>query len=89
MITARDFHVLHQAETITFDCVMNAGFLEIFQQLGKMLFDQAWVLDNGIAKRPGCSLVHSMVPAKEYVKKLVKSFLGMTDPIHDGITVGP
>ncbi len=89
MITARDFHVLHQAETITFDCVMNAGFLEIFQQLGKMLFDQAGVLDNGIAKRPGCSLVHSMISAKEYVKKLVKSFLGMTDPIHDGITVGP
>ncbi len=88
MVTVGNFQILHQAETVALDGVMNAGFLEVSQQFRKMFSDQGGVLDRGIAKRPGCFLIHSVVPVKEQLKKLVETILGMADPVYDDIAVG-
>jgi hypothetical protein len=52
-----------------------------------VLRNKLWVINDAVAKRPGSSLVYSILGIQEQVKKLVKSFLRATNPANNLITV--
>lgn len=82
MIAPGYFQVLHQAKAIALYGIMNTRLLQIFQQFGKMRFNESRMVDCRIAEWPRRSLRNAVFVVQEKVYELVKPLLRAPDPFH-------